>query len=105
MKAVVFDRTGGPEVLEYRDVPDPACGIGGCNAGFDDCDANMGNGCESDLASVMSCGMCGVMCPVVVQPCTAIADGNPPGLGGGTVARSWSNPTSTRMTPQSDAVR
>ena len=26
MKAVVFDRTGGPEVLEYRDVPDPACG-------------------------------------------------------------------------------
>jgi NADPH:quinone reductase-like Zn-dependent oxidoreductase len=26
MKAVVFDRFGGPEVLEVRDVPDPACG-------------------------------------------------------------------------------
>jgi NADPH:quinone reductase-like Zn-dependent oxidoreductase len=26
MKAVVFDRFGGPEVLEHRDVPDPACG-------------------------------------------------------------------------------
>ena len=26
MKAVVFERTGGPEVLEYREVPDPACG-------------------------------------------------------------------------------
>jgi NADPH:quinone reductase-like Zn-dependent oxidoreductase len=26
MKAVVFDRFGGPEVLEYREVPDPACG-------------------------------------------------------------------------------
>jgi NADPH:quinone reductase-like Zn-dependent oxidoreductase len=28
MKAVVFDRFGGPEVLEYRDVPDPAAGPG-----------------------------------------------------------------------------
>src|SRR5215470_16433412 len=26
MRAMVFDRTGGPEVLELRDVPDPACG-------------------------------------------------------------------------------
>jgi len=26
MKAVVFERTGGPEVLEYRDVPDPVAG-------------------------------------------------------------------------------
>ena len=26
MNAVVFDRTGGPEVLEYRAVPDPVCG-------------------------------------------------------------------------------
>jgi NADPH:quinone reductase-like Zn-dependent oxidoreductase len=26
MRAVVFDRFGGPEVLEYREVPDPACG-------------------------------------------------------------------------------
>jgi NADPH:quinone reductase-like Zn-dependent oxidoreductase len=28
MKAVVFDRHGGPEVLEYRDVPDPIPGHG-----------------------------------------------------------------------------
>jgi NADPH:quinone reductase-like Zn-dependent oxidoreductase len=26
MKAVVFERTGGPEVLEYRDVPEPVAG-------------------------------------------------------------------------------
>ena len=26
MKAILFDRHGGPEVLEYRDVPDPAVG-------------------------------------------------------------------------------
>jgi NADPH:quinone reductase-like Zn-dependent oxidoreductase len=28
MKAVVFDRFGGPEVLELRDLPDPGCGAG-----------------------------------------------------------------------------
>ena len=28
MKAVVFRRHGGPEVLEYADVPDPSCGPG-----------------------------------------------------------------------------
>ena len=26
MNAVVFDRFGGPEVLEYREVPDPRAG-------------------------------------------------------------------------------
>jgi NADPH:quinone reductase-like Zn-dependent oxidoreductase len=26
MKAVVFERFGGPEVLEYREIPDPRCG-------------------------------------------------------------------------------
>ena len=26
LKAAAFDRFGGPEVLEYRDLPDPACG-------------------------------------------------------------------------------
>src|SRR5262245_39442840 len=28
MKAVVFDRTGGPEVLEYRDVAEPRVAAG-----------------------------------------------------------------------------
>lgn len=28
MKAIVLDRFGGPEVLEWRDVPEPACGPG-----------------------------------------------------------------------------
>ena len=28
MKAVMFDQLGGPEVLEYRDVPDPVAGAG-----------------------------------------------------------------------------
>ena len=25
MKAAIYDKTGGPEVLRYADVPDPAC--------------------------------------------------------------------------------
>ena len=30
MKAAVYDRTGGPEVLRYDDVPDPALRPAGC---------------------------------------------------------------------------
>jgi NADPH:quinone reductase-like Zn-dependent oxidoreductase len=40
MKAVVFDRFGGPEVLEYRDVPDPACGLGEVIVGVRACSIN-----------------------------------------------------------------
>jgi hypothetical protein len=33
-----------------------------CDVGYGDCDANAGNGCETDLRSVSSCGACGVSC-------------------------------------------
>ncbi len=39
------------------------CGVGGCNAGFADCDGNFANGCEARLASdLKNCGGCGVAC-------------------------------------------
>ena len=35
------------------------CGIGGCNVGFDDCDAVPGNGCETPTSTdVLNCGAC-----------------------------------------------
>lgn len=33
-----------------------------CDLGFDDCDADIQNGCEASLDSVSSCGMCGRVC-------------------------------------------
>ena len=33
-----------------------------CAPGFADCNMNAADGCETDLASVLSCGMCGVVC-------------------------------------------
>ncbi|MFO0604471.1 MAG: hypothetical protein U0324_14920 [Polyangiales bacterium] len=47
-----------------------ACGVGSCNAGFADCDANPANGCEvSTLTSTAHCGACGRACPA--RPNTA----------------------------------
>ena len=34
-----------------------------CVSGYDNCDKNIYNGCESDLSSKDSCGKCGVVCP------------------------------------------
>lgn len=40
-----------------------ACGIASCNAGFDNCDANVSNGCETPTsANAMNCGRCGNVC-------------------------------------------
>ncbi|MSP61832.1 MAG: hypothetical protein EXR72_16160 [Myxococcales bacterium] len=39
------------------------CGVGTCDAGFDDCDANAANGCETMVtADVKNCGKCGNAC-------------------------------------------
>jgi len=40
-----------------------ACTVGGCNAGFGDCDRMVGNGCETDLnTNAQHCGACGNAC-------------------------------------------
>ena len=47
------------------------CAIGGCEAGYDDCDGVVANGCEVDLSSdKLNCGACTNVCP-------AIANGTP----------------------------
>jgi hypothetical protein len=38
------------------------CGIAQCDAGFDDCDSMVGNGCEADLNSTTTCGDCNTSC-------------------------------------------
>ena len=39
-----------------------SCSVAACGAGFGDCDASDGNGCEQALDSVAHCGACGVSC-------------------------------------------
>jgi hypothetical protein len=42
------------------------CYIRACNFGFDDCDGNPANGCETNVsADVKNCGACGMVCPAV----------------------------------------
>ncbi len=41
------------------------CSLGTCDTGFDDCDTNPNNGCESELAiDPLNCNVCGNACPV-----------------------------------------
>jgi hypothetical protein len=43
-----------------------ACGIGACDAGFDDCFGGATDGCETNLTTdVAHCGTCGNVCPPV----------------------------------------
>ena len=40
------------------------CGIGSCNANFDNCDGNVTNGCETNITtSIAHCSACGKACP------------------------------------------
>ena len=38
------------------------CAIGSCNANYDDCNRNYGNGCETNLRTLTDCGSCGTAC-------------------------------------------
>lgn len=45
-----------------------ACGIGGCNANFGNCDGSAQNGCEANfLVDASNCGKCGMVCPPVAN--------------------------------------
>ncbi len=51
-----------------------ACVVGGCDAGFADCDGVVANGCEINLANnVAHCGLCNNMCPPVTDGMPACA--------------------------------
>ncbi|MBL8682319.1 MAG: hypothetical protein JNK05_24335 [Myxococcales bacterium] len=52
-----------------------ACLIRVCNAGFSNCDMMDGNGCETDLNDVASCGACGTACRGSTPVCSAGAMG------------------------------
>jgi hypothetical protein len=57
------------------------CGVGACNAGFADCDANPANGCEAALnGDRNNCGACGVTCMGVCRDsvCTATIHNSEP---------------------------
>jgi Stigma-specific protein, Stig1 len=57
------------------------CIVGGCIAGFDDCDLQVPNGCESKVDSdPNNCGMCGKVCPLPPNA-TAACTNNVCGLG------------------------
>lgn len=51
-----------------------ACAVAACDLGFADCNQNAADGCEADLASVQSCGACGIVCAApkdATAACTA----------------------------------
>ncbi|MSP59574.1 MAG: hypothetical protein EXR72_04390 [Myxococcales bacterium] len=46
------------------------CGVGTCNMGYDNCDANAVNGCEINLLNdAKNCGVCGKVCPMNKPTC------------------------------------
>lgn len=49
------------------------CTMGACEAGFEDCDHNEANGCETALDNRNNCGACGTIC-LTLQNC--VASGN-----------------------------
>jgi len=57
----------------------PSCSGGecrlACDAGFDDCDGDLENGCEADLGTAAACGACDVACEDPTPLCEADGDG------------------------------
>ena len=68
MKAIVFDRTGGPEVLELREVSDPACApddvvlrVAACGINHLDLWVRAGSlGLEVEMPHILGCDVVGV---------------------------------------------
>jgi hypothetical protein len=53
------------------------CGIVGCNPGWADCDGQVANGCETNIAAdAANCGMCGNRCPMNQANCLSGACSN-----------------------------
>lgn len=51
-----------------------ACAVGGCDAGYADCDGVVANGCETNLANTVAhCGACNNVCPPVAGGMPACA--------------------------------
>jgi len=44
------------------------CEVVTCDAGFDDCDGDPANGCETALNTLTDCGACGTVCNITGQP-------------------------------------
>ena len=38
------------------------CNVSACLTGFDNCDGNVANGCETPMTTALNCGGCGVVC-------------------------------------------
>lgn len=76
-----------------------SCVLSSCQSGFADCDARLGNGCETALDSVQNCGMCGRACTAAsggTAACSAGTCGTVCNLTGTyalklSVAGSWPN--------------
>jgi len=52
------------------------CTLGGCAAGFGNCDGNVANGCETSTAtSTQHCGGCNTVCPTRPNTVSTCADG------------------------------
>ena len=58
---------GGAETL--------ACGYDGCRPGFESCDGQLANGCETSLGLKGSCGTCTTMCDGATPFCAAAMNG------------------------------
>ncbi|MEM9193028.1 MAG: MopE-related protein [Myxococcota bacterium] len=52
------------------------CGIVECDPGFDDCDGNPANGCETSLRTNANCGGCGTQCNLPNATATSCSTGS-----------------------------
>jgi hypothetical protein len=64
-----------------------SCSLATCNAGYADCDAVPGDGCETTLNTLTNCGSCGNQCATPycqAKQCVAepVADAGPVNIGG-----------------------
>ena len=59
------------------------CGIGGCSAGFANCDNVTSNGCETYLINnPYNCGGCGIVCPTYPNTTSSTCSAGVCGIGG-----------------------